>query len=146
MKREEVRDLIQSAINGLSERVSFNSGRITEFNSERENDYPFAWLESLSRETSFNNFQMPMDDWGCVMHFVKLDQPGSPPEDYERLVDECDLLSKKFIYQLNQVITGFNLVTLSGLGSEPKIQKHADRTTGVILSFTLNIPDTTDVC
>lgn len=146
MKREEVRDLIGSAINALSEKVSFNSGRISEFNSERENEYPFAWLESLSRETSFNENQMPFDDWGCIMHFVKLDQPGSPPEDYEHLVDECDLLAKQFIYQLNQVVSGSNIITLSGLTSDPKIQKHADRTSGVILSFTLNIPDLTDVC
>lgn len=146
MKREEVRTLLENASKALSETVRFNSGRITEFNSNRSNEYPFIWLESLSRDTSFNDNQVPFDDWNVVLHFAKKDAAGSTPEQYEPIIDECDLLAKQFIYKLNHVLDGYKLITLSGINSEPFIHVHADDTTGVILSFTLNSVDKTDVC
>lgn len=146
MKREEVRLLIESAVTGTSQSYSFNSGRISEFNSNRSNEYPYLWLESLSRETEMDEQQRPFDDWKCIIHVAKLDEPGSPPEIYEPIIDECDYIAKRFTYQLNQVVSGYKLVTLTGLGAEPFHHLHADRTSGVILSFTLNVPDLTDVC
>lgn len=146
MKREEIRALINSAVQATNSSYRFNSGRITEFNSNRSNDYPYIWLEPLSRSTELNAAQMPFDDWNCIIHIANLDEPGSPPETYEPIIDECDLIGKKIIYNLNQVVSQFNLVTLTGINSEPFIQNHADRTSGVILTFTLNSPDSTNVC
>lgn len=147
MTRTEVRSLIQSALNALSETVRFNSGRITEFNSNRTNEYPYVWLEPLSRGTDLRESdQAPFDAWACTLHFAKKDAVDSKPEEYEAIVDECDLLAKKFTYQLNQVVSGYKLITVTDLTSDPFIHKHADDTTGVILSFTINSPDQTDVC
>jgi hypothetical protein len=147
MTRSDVRTLINNAVDALAETIRFNSGRITEFNSQRSNEYPYVWLEPLSRGTEFRDTdQMPMDEWNVILHFAKKDAAGSIPEEYENIVDECDLLAKQFTNKLNSVIDGYKLITLSGLTSEPFIHRHADDTSGVVLSFTINSPDQTDVC
>lgn len=146
MKRSEVRALINSAVHTTNSSYRFNSGRITEFNSERSNDYPFLWLEPLERTTDFNSFQMPLNNWNAIIHIANKDAMDSRPEQYEAIVDQCDEIAQKLIYNLNQVVAGFNLVTLSSVESIPFIHKQADDTTGVTLSFTLNIPDSTNVC
>lgn len=146
MTRTEVRDLIQSAVNALTQTVRFNSGRITEFNSQRSNDYPYIWLEPLSVSSEMGVFQMPLDSWSCVVHVANKDAIDSTPEQYEAVVDACDLIAQKFIYQLNQVVTGYKLITLTLISREPFIHKFADDVSGVIVSFTISSPDTTDVC
>lgn len=146
MKREEVRALIESAVSETNSSYRFNSGRITEFNSNRSNDYPYLWLESLSRETDIDEQQRPFDDWNCVIHIANLDEPGSPPEIYEPIIDECDLIAKRFTYRLNKVVSDSKLITLSSLSCDPFHHNHADRTSGVILSFSLHLLDQTDVC
>lgn len=146
MKREEVRALIESAVSATNSSYRFNSGRITEFNSNRSNEYPYLWLESLSRETDIDDQQRPFDNWNCVIHIANLDEPGSPPEIYEPIIDECDLIAKRFTYQLNQVVSSYKLITLSGLICDPFQHLQADNTSGVILSFTLSMLDQTDVC
>lgn len=146
MKRSEVRALIESAVSATNSSYRFNSGRITEFNSERSNDYPFLWLNPLERTTEFNAFQMPVNNWKAIIRIANLDEMGSSPEQYEAIVDQCDEIAQKFIYNLNQVVSGFKLLTLDAVESVPYIHDHADNTTGVDLSFTLTIPDTTDVC
>lgn len=146
MKREEIRALIESAVSATNSSYRFNSGRVTEFNSNRSNEYPYLWLESLSRETEIDDQQRPFDDWNCVIHVANLDEPGSPPEIYEPIIDECDLIAKRFTYQLNQVVSNFKLITLSGLICQPFHHLQADNTSGVILSFTLSMLDQTNVC
>lgn len=146
MTREETRALIESAVHDTNPSYRFNSGRITEFNSNRSNEYPYLWLESLSRTTDIDEQQRPFDNWNCVIHVANLDEPGSPPEIYEPICDECDLIAKRFTYRLNQVVSGFKIVTITSISCDPFHHKQADRTSGVILSFTLNIPDLTDVC
>lgn len=146
MTRKEIRDLIESAVHETNSSYRFNSGRITEFNSNRSNDYPYLWLESLSRETDIDDQQRPFDNWNCIIHIANLDEPGSPPEIYEPIIDECDLIAKRFTYRLNQVVSGFKLITLSTLTAEPFHHLQADNTSGVILSFTLSMLDQTDVC
>lgn len=146
MKRNEVRDLIKAAVQAVKSSYRFNSGRPSEFNSNRSNEYPYVWLESLSRASEFNANQMPSDDWNCILHVANLDKVDSKADQYEAIVDQCDLIAKQIIYQLNQAVSGYKLITLSGINSEPFIKKHADNTTGVILSFTLTSPDQTDVC
>jgi len=146
MKRSEVRALIESAVSATNSSYRFNSGRITEFNSNRSNEYPYLWLESLSRETDIDEQQRPFDDWNCVIHVANLDEPGSPPEIYEPIIDECDLIAKRFTYQLNQVVTNSKLLKLGKLNSDPFHHNHADNTSGVILSFPLSLLDQTNVC
>jgi hypothetical protein len=86
-----------------------------------------------------------------------LDKSDSRQEDYEPIIDACDQIARKLIWQYNQILygstgvstanqTAYKLISLDGVSREPFIKQHADCLTGVILSFTLIIPDTTDVC
>lgn len=146
MKREEIRALIDSAVHATNSSYRFNSGRITEFNSNRSNEYPYLWLESISRETEIDQQQRPFDNWSCIIHIANLDEPGSPPETYEPIIDECDLIAKRFTYRLNQVVSDNHLITLTSITCVPFHHLQADNTSGVILSFSLHLLDRTDVC
>lgn len=146
MTRAEVRGLIQSAVSALSTSMRFNSGRITEFNSQRSNEYPYVWLEPLSVSTELTLTQTPLDTWECIIHVAKKDAPDSIPEQYEGVVDECDLIAQKLVYKINAVIDGYKLITMTNLSRQPFIHKHADDVSGVIISFSLSMIDSTNVC
>lgn len=146
MKRSEVREFIESGVEALTPAIGFNSGRISEFNSERGNDYPFVWLESLSAGVELLDSGLPYDGWNIAIHIAKKDAAGSKPEEYERIVDECDYIGQQLVKQYNNLITGNHLVTLESISRDPFIHRHADDLTGIILSFTLNTPDATNLC
>lgn len=164
MKREDIRQFLKDGANAVE--IFFDSGRITEFNSLPEKEYPFAWVESLSTSTDLVS-QRLIDDWSVVIHVAKLDKMDSLQNEYENIVDECDQIARKLIWQYNKILyssdssvtatdtlsdnetlkrTVYSLLTISGVTREPFIKKHAECLTGVILSFTLNSPDNTDVC
>jgi len=146
MKRSEVREFIESGVEALRPEMLFNSGRITEFNSERSNEFVSVWLESLSTGVDLQDSGLPYDAWNIKIHIAKKDAAGSKPEEYETIVDQCDFIGQQLIKQYNQSVTSYNMVTLDGITREPFIHKHADDLTGIILSFTLNAPDTTNLC
>lgn len=146
MKRMEVKAFIKSGVDALTPSVRFNTGRVTEFNSQRSNDYPFIWLESIGNTGDFTTNQMPIDDWAPVIYIAKKDATDSSVEQYEEIIDQCDEIAQRLKYQLNQVVDGYKLVTLSGFTREPFVKKFADCLSGVIMSFTINSPDQTNVC
>lgn len=147
MTRKEVRDFISEGIYQLNKSYGFNSGRITEFNSARDNEYPFLWMESLSSENTINQASLAQfRNWNVVIHIAKKDAQDSKAEEYEGLIDDCDALAYQLTKQLNHDIENSNLIQIESTTIEPFIKRHADNTTGVILSFTLIDFDSTDVC
>lgn len=147
MKRSEVRAFIKSGVDALNQSFRFNSGRITEFNSNRSNDYPFMWLESLSTDTTINQATTnPFEGWKIVIHIANQDKADSLPEQYETIVDECDFLAQQLIKQYNINLMYSDLVVIENIDRTPFIHKQADNTTGVILSFTLIDYNSTNVC
>lgn len=146
MTREEVRAFIKSGVDALDQTIDFNSGRVTEFNSERSNEYPFIWLDSLSADVDILSTGLPYDNWQIVLRIAKKDARGSKPQEYECIVDSCDLIAQKLVKQYNNIVSGFTLVTLLNVTRQPLIHKNADDITGIILSFTLQAPDTTNLC
>ncbi len=146
MTRAEVRSFVESGINALTQMVQFNSGRITEFNSEADKVFPYGWLESLSVQTDTFVNAAPLDHWNIVLHVAKLDKMDSIPAQYEPIIDECDAIAQQLMMNYNQVVSGFQNITIEGAGRDPFIHKHADCTSGVILSFTLTGPDKSQLC
>jgi len=147
MTRAEVRTFIESGIQELSELVGFDSGRITEFNSERGNTYPFAWLESISNSPTFTEQNtIPFDSWSIVIHIAKKAAQDSTAKQYESMIDDADALAQQLQYHYNSTVSGFKLVTIESMSRVPFIKKHADVLAGVIFSFTLVGPDTTNLC
>lgn len=144
MTRAEVRAFIEAGADSLN--IPFESGRVTEFNSARSNIYPFIYLISISTDTDIINNSLPYDNWNIEIHISKLDKADSSNGQYESLIDDCDVIAQKLALKYNQVVTGYKLVTIQSINRTPFIKKHADCLTGVILSFTLNSPDTTSYC
>jgi len=156
MKREEVRAFLKAGADAIP--TDFDSGRLTEFNSKRDKGYPFSWVESLRTSTDIQpSGSMLIDNWEVSIHIAMLDKADSRQEDYEPIIDACDLIARKLIWQYNQILYGstevstanqttYKLITLDGISRDPFIKMHADCLTGVILSFTLSVPDRTDVC
>lgn len=146
MTRSEVRRFIESAFEQLETRLPFGSGRITEFNSERGNEYPMGWLESLSVSSVPSAISATIDTWTILIHIAKKDAIDSAPVQYERIIDDCDYIAQELIRLYNAVVSGHKLITMTGVGRQPFIKLHADCLTGVILSFSLVAPDKTSFC
>jgi len=145
MRREDLRAFISAGVDELSPTVQFNSGRITEFNSKRSNKYPFIWLESLARTPIANGLV-----WNIVLHIAKKDKMDSSPEQYEKIIDECDYIAQQLMAQYKLLLEGYDqLVIEAGSengNAEPFIHRHADDTSGVILSFELQDFSPANVC
>lgn len=146
MKREEVRAFIKSGVDALSPSIKFNSGRITEFNSHRSNDYPYIWLESLNVTANRTVSGLPVQTWAIVLHIAKLDKSDSTPEQYEALVDECDYIGQQLWIQYDHTLSDSVTMSIETGTREPFIHRHADNTSGVIFSFELTDYNPTNVC
>lgn len=146
MTRKETRDLIDAGIQALGNQIQFNSGRISEFDSQTGKEYPFIWLESLSAATTVRINVAYTDDWDVKLHIAKKDQPGSSPEEYESIIDDCDYIAQQLTKQYMVLLASAGLVTISSTTRTPFIHKLADDTSGVVLAFKLTSPDTTNVC
>lgn len=146
MNRGEVRAFIKSGVDYLNQSIPFNSGRLTEFNSEPNKELPYIWLESLTVTPIVNTFGAPQEDWNIILHIANIDKADSLPEQYEEIIDGCDLIGQELTKVYNDLLTDSKLVVLDGLSREPFIKKHADCLTGVILSFNLQTWDTSSFC
>jgi hypothetical protein len=138
MKRSEVKDFIQSGAELLN--IPFETGRITEFNSSRSNTYPFIFLESINVLTSMS-YSLPTDTWKIRIHVAYKDAVDSKMDQYENLIDDADDVAKSLVKRYNDILTNYNLVTISGISRTPFIKKHADCLTGVLLAFDLIAQD-----
>lgn len=137
MTRTEAREFLEKGVNALAETVKFNSGRITEFNSARSNEYPFVWLEPLSKQGN---------TWQVRLNIAKKDKSDSKPEEYEAVVDACDLIAQFLISKYKMTLSTYPAVTMENDSREPFYHKHADDTSGVILTFDLLDFQPTPVC
>jgi len=145
MTREEVRNFLGLGIDLLTD-VTYGSGRVSEWNSDRNRTYPMCWIAQIDVTTELANLVLPIDDWAIEIHIAKKDATDSIEEQYEALVDDCDYMAQQLIRYYNQVVSGYKLVTLSSVSRTRFVKKNADCLTGVVLSFTLTAPDTTNLC
>jgi hypothetical protein len=147
MTREEVRNFIKDGVDYLNKSIPFNSGRLTEFNSNRSNEYPYVWLESLSHTEDITTNSGPnVHNWGITLRIVVKDAIDSSPEQYEALIDQTDVIAQKLKKVYDQKLQSSKLVTMTGLTYDPVIKVHADCVTGTDLSFTLETYDNSKLC
>lgn len=148
MKRSEIRTFLQSGVEAINPVMPFGSGRLTEWNSNRSNEYPGVWWESDKAEVGVEiiNQTLPDDGWPIILYIAKLGKMDDVPKQYEQHVDDCDYIAQQLIKKYNAVVTDSDTITLTGISRVPWIKKNADGLTGVILSFTLNAPDKTNLC
>jgi len=139
MTRAEVKEFIQSGAELLQ--IPFDTGRISEFNSNRTNTYPFVFLETVSAQTTLTN-SLPTDTYAIKIHVLSKDWMDSSNQEYESLIDQADIVAQKLIKRYNDILSNYNLVTINSISRVPFIKKHADCLTGVLLSFNLLTQDT----
>lgn len=149
MNRAQVRAFLNAGVEAISPSMPFGSGLITEWNSNRSNEYPGTWHESIvGVATELINQVLPEDEWPIKLHIGKKDALDSKSVQYEQLIDDCDYIAQQLIHQYSQIQSNvyYSSVSISGINREPFVKKHADCITGVILSFTLKDPDKTNLC
>lgn len=139
MKRSEIKEFIQAGAEFYN--IPFSTGRISEFNSSRSNTYPFIFLETIEVDTDLMN-SIQTDSWTIRLHIASKDAQDSKMSQYEKLVDDADYLAQRLVRRYNDVINNYDLVTLSNLSRSPFIKRHADCLTGVLLTFTLTVQNT----
>jgi len=147
MTRTEVREFIEAGVNALTPAVEFGSGLLTDFNSIRSHQYPSVWqaVKPVTPVIPFNS-GAPTDRWDIELTIAQKDAMDSAPEQYEHIIDDCDLIAQKLVYKYRNIVSGYKLVTMESFKREPFVKKHADCLSGVTLTFTLVAPDTTNVC
>lgn len=147
MTREDVRNFIKSGVDYLNQSIPFNSGRLTEFNSNRSNEYPYIWLETLSHAEDITTNSGPnVHNWNVTLRIVVKDAIDSYPDQYEALIDQTDVIAQKLKKVYDQKLQSSKLVTMTGLTYDPVIKVHADCVTGTDLSFTLETYDNSKLC
>lgn len=145
MTRTEIRDFLQAGVNALTPVPEFGSGLVTDFNSIRSHEYPAVW-QVVAQVTAEFTISAPLDSWEIDLIVAQKDRMDSSPEEYEHIVDDCDLIAQKLIYQYRDQVSGYKLVTMTGVSREPFVKKYADCLSGVNLKFTLVVQNKTDVC
>lgn len=146
MTRAQVSIFLYDGAKLLGNEFGFGIGRITEFNSNQQREMPYVWVEEIQDAPEFANGIIPFNNWQCTIHVAYLDKADSIETQYEQLVNDADLITRKLLKYYNDIVDGSKLVTLNGSGVRPFRKKHAQCLTGVILTFTLNMPDKTNLC
>lgn len=140
MKREEIRAFVKAGVDAVATNIPFNSGRISQFASQLNNTYPYVWSEPLTIQGN---------TWSVSLLIANLDKLDSLPEQYEAIVDECDLIAQKLISQYRIQLSGYDnlFIDPTNPSREPFIKTNSpDCISGVTLTFEIQDFDPTDVC
>lgn len=146
MTRAEVRAFLKAGVDALTPVLEFGSGLITDFNIIPDKTLPQVWQETAPVGGTNPPNAVPLDDFEIRLHIAVMTSMDAAPEQYEPLIDECDLVAQKLMGQYNAIISGYKLVTISRRVRTPFVKKFAHCMVGVLLTFTLNAPDKTNVC
>lgn len=159
MTRTQIREFLKAGVDALDPVLEFGSGLITDFNAKPDKTHPQVWHEQRPIGGTNTPAGAPFDVWEIRLHIaVGHFQQDVSPTDYEDIIDVCDLVAQKLIAQYNFILYStsteipvetrklYRMVTISDRLRTPFTKKHAHVMSGVILSFKINAPDTTDVC
>ena len=126
--------------------LEFGSGLITDFNAIRSHEYPAVWMNIAPVSGSNAPYGAPLDVWEIELIIAQKDRMDSSPEEYEHIIDDCDEIAQKLMYNYNRLAAGYKMVSLSDRNREPFVKKYADCLSGVVLTFRMTIPDQTNIC
>lgn len=147
MTRKEIREFLKAGVDALNPVLEFGSGLISDFNAKNDKTLPQVWQELQPSRGENDVRQAPLDEWSVRLHIaIAHNQLDVSADNYEDFIDTCDLVAQKLMHQYNSIVSGYKLVTLTDRTRTPFAKKHAHVMSGVILAFTINSPDKTDVC
>ena len=147
MTRHEIRKFLASGVNALTVSTEFGSGRLSEFNSERSHDYPSVWWNSILGDSAdLNTMLTPQDKIPIELHIAQKDTMDSTAEQYEKIIDTAHRIAQRLVFAYSQILSGNKLINLTGIKRAPFVKQHADVLSGIILTFTIVVPDLTNEC
>ncbi len=149
MTRTEIRTFVRDGFYAIAPTMDFGSGLLSFFNSNRSWAYPMGFhvtAEDPGDVSTNLDFSAPLDSWNIDLRIAKLGAMDLTPDEYEPLIDECDLIAQKLIYQYRNVILGYKKITMDSVRRTPFVKRQADCLVGIQLTFTINAPDQTSVC
>lgn len=130
----------------LRDDIDYTYAKQSDFNQQEKKNFVFVNCAPLSASPGFqtDGVENYMKLWTVEMIFVKRDSSGSPPEQYTKILDECDELVDRFVNALNLLEPGD--FTIRSITQRPAIQVLAEILTGYFLSFQLFVSDQFEYC
>lgn len=143
MKRSEIRALLKAGVDSLTPVLQYWDGELQDWNAQRDNRYPgvLSILEEV--DSKYKDNMAGLDTWPIKLLICKIDKMDSLPEVYESIVDDSDEIAQKLIYYYRNNSGAYDFATAK---RKRFIKKYADCLTGVELTFSLQLNDTTRVC
>jgi len=152
MSHKGIRLLIESTAKSLADNITFDYGRRSDTNMERDIKYPLIACQPLTSTTSFsvNNVFNYSKTWQVSIAFVDKDSDGSDQEQYSLILDRMNHLADLFINKLNSNASSDCVthgdVIITGMSQQPFIKAMKDVVTGYILNFSLQETDDFNYC
>lgn len=147
MTRKQIREFIREGVNLMTPSVEFGSGRVSEFAAIRSHKYPSVWMLLGIVSGTNPSPGAPLDIWEIELIIAQKDKMDSTAAQYEEIIDLSDEIAQKLMYKYNQIVDGYKMVSISNRQREPFVKDYSpDCITGVKLTFTLTVPDQTNVC
>ena len=146
MKRSEVRTFIKTGVNAITPVLDFSEGKPDDWNAARDNTYPGVLSVLEENDTDLESNSAPQDTWKIKLIIANIDKLDSNPEQYEDIVDNCDVIAQKLVYKYRNIVSGYKLITMDSISRKRFVKKYADCLTGIELTFDLHAPDQTNVC
>lgn len=147
MKRSEIRDFLKAGVNALTPVVEFGSGRLSEFASIRNHQYPSVWQNIKPVNTQLPDNAAPVDQWDIEILIAQKDTPDSVAEQYEHIIDDADFIAQKLIYLYRNVIDGYKKIVITDIVRTPFVKKNSpDCISGITLTFKMTVSDRTRIC
>lgn len=152
MSHKGIRLLIETTAKSLADNITFDYGRRSDTNMNRDIQYPLIACDVLSATANYsvNNVSNYTKTWQVQMAFLELDEESSDQEQYSKILDAMNSLADKFINKLNYnaesdcVESGSIIIT--GISQQPFIKAMKDCVTGYLLNFSIQEMDDFNYC
>lgn len=152
MSHKGIRLLIETTAKSLADNITFDYGRRSDTNMDRDIQYPLIACNPLSASASYavNNVSNYSKIWQVQIAFLQLDNESSNQEEYSKHLDEMNKLADLFINKIN-----FNAqsdcvesgeIVITGISQQPFIKIMKDCVTGYVMSFSIQETDDFNYC
>lgn len=152
MSHKGIRLLIEHTAKSLADNITFDYGRRSDTNTERDIKYPLIACNPLSATASYtvNNTSNYIKVWQVQIGFLQLDDEASDQETYSKYLDEMNHLADMFINKLNFNAQGDCVesgdIVITGISQQPFIKIMKDIVTGYVMNFSIQETDDFNYC
>ena len=152
MSHKGIRLLIESTAKSLADNITFDYGRRSDTNMERDIQYPLIACNPLSSTSSYvvNRVFNYTKVWQVQIAFLQLDNEASNQEEYSKHLDDMNKLADMFINKLNfnaesECVESGSIV-ITGISQQPFIKIMKDCVTGYVMNFSIEEMDDFNYC